>query len=107
MTLFEWVIISMIIINAVATAVAPIWYANRESVKNEKVKSIIDTAVKAAEELEVSGQLNTSKQDYVWKIVEEAFPRFAKHRKEIEMLINASVFEAGLGASAKKIIKKK
>jgi hypothetical protein len=102
MTGLEWITLGVIAVNfVVGTIGGAIWKTQRDKVKDEKVRSVIDAAVRAAEELKLSKQLSTSKADFVWKVVEKEFPALAKDKPAVEMLINAAVQAAGLGATGK------
>lgn len=104
MTPFEWIVVGVIAFNViVGTIGGAIWKTQRDKIKNETVRAVIDSAVRAAEELDVSGQLKTSKQDYVWRMLEKQFPDVAKNRELVETLIHGAIHAAGLGSSVKSL----
>jgi len=104
MGIAEWIALTQLVIVPIGIA---IWKTYRDDVKNKEIKEFIDHAVKAAEELSLSKQLKTSKQDYVFKLLDEFVPNLIKDeksRKKTEMLIHAALQASGLGSSGKQFM---
>ena len=102
MTPIEWIAISIAVFDAIIIPIAIIlWKTYRKKIDNEELRQAIDDAVGAAEELNASEQLKTSKQDYVWSFLEEHYPEVSRQQEEIEMLIHASINALSIGASGK------
>ena len=103
MTGFEWFIACAIIIGFVAKIASPIWDSQKKKVKSDATRDFIDSVIRAAEELDVSGQLGgKTKSEWVFDKVNEKYPELAEDLKEYEIAVNAAVQAAGLGAAGKK-----
>ncbi len=77
------------------------WKVWGGKVQDEKLKSFIDMLVRAAEEQKIAGTLTSDKQEWVWTQIEAKYPKLAANRQVVQVLIDAAVQAAGIGASAK------
>lgn len=104
MTGIEWVIIGVFVFNfLVGTIGGAIWKTQREKIKNELLKEFIDRVVRSADELDISKQLGgKSKMEWVVDRITDQYPQYKKDSAMLEVLINAAVQAAGLGATEKK-----
>ena len=102
MTPIEWVLLGTAILQGILIPAAGwFWKMTRDSVKDKKLRQTIDDAVRGAEELGASGELSGNKRNYVFEVLESRNLIGAGQRTQIELLINAAVQIAGIGASAK------
>lgn len=103
MTPIDWIIIGVLAFNfIVGTVGGAIWKTQREKVKNELLKEFIDRVVRSADEMDLSDQLGMNKQEWVVDRIVEQYPQFAKNSDKLDILVNAAVQAAGLGATEKK-----
>lgn len=104
MTPLEWLALINLIVVPLAVAAYKVW--GREQIRNEKLREFIDYAVAAAEELNADDNLPvSSKQDYVYNLIDEHFPNAIKSdsgRRLVDMLIHSSVAKLpGAGKTGK------
>ena len=103
MSPFELFIAAAIVIGFIGKLAAPIWDSQRHKVKSDATRDFIDGIVRAAEELDVSGQLGgMSKNEWVMRRIVDKYPQYANDLESMDVLINAAVQAAGLGATEKK-----
>jgi len=82
-----------------------IWRTWRKDVKNDGVRSFMDDAVRAAEELEKSKKLTKDmKPGWVLEQAERKYPGISRNVDEYKVLVHGALQAAGLGASAKFIL---
>jgi hypothetical protein len=98
----EWFYIGGLLLDLILIPIAAAaWKTYSNRVKDEELKNFIDMAVSSAEELKKSGQLGTSKSDYVDKMIRDKYPALHKNKPLIEALVHAAIKAAGLGSSSK------
>ena len=98
MTPIEWISLANLVIIPIAGL---IWKLIRDSVQSESLKSGIDTAVRAAEELAASGKIS-DKLKYTEEYITSNYPQASQMTyDQLLVMLHASVQRAGLGASAK------
>ncbi len=102
MTGFEIFIAVAIVVGFVAKLVAPIWDSNKHKIKNDLLRDIIDGAVRAGEEIELSKQLGgKTKQKWVVDLIVKQYPEYEDNLNDLQPMIDAAVQAAGLGATGK------
>lgn len=103
MTPFEYIIAGAIVVGFVAKLVSPLWDSNRHKVKNDATRDFVDSIIRAAEELDVSGQLGgLSKKEWVKRRIVGKYPQYANDLEGMDILVNAAVQAAGLGMTGKR-----